>query len=103
MTMRFSIFGLMIASCIGVGWADADENNQNDNRWTGFYAGVHGGLAQSDSKEPLTLGAQESSVGGSQNAGSRAISSDLTGHDLQHGSLGTGLESEVSKALGSGK
>jgi len=101
--MRSSIFGLMIASFIAVGWANADESNQNDSRWTGFYAGVHGGLAQSDSKETLTLGAQESSVGGSQNAGGRAISSDLTGHDLQHGSLGTGLESELSKALGSGK
>ncbi len=100
--MRSSIFGLMIASSIAVGWADADESNQNDNRWTGFYAGVHGGLAQSDSKETLTLGAQESSVGGSQNAGSRAISSDLT-HHAQRGSLGTRLESELSKALGTGK
>jgi len=103
MTMRSSIFGLMIASSIAVGWANADESNQNDNRWTGFYAGVHGGLAHSDSKETLTLGAQESSVGGSQNAGGRAISGDVTGHDLQHGSSGTGLESELSKALGSGK
>ena len=101
MTMRSSIFGLIIASSIAVGLANADESNQNDNRWTGFYAGAHGGLVQSDSKETLTFGAQGSSVGGSSNAGSNA--SDLTGHDLQSRSLGMGLESEISKDLGSGK
>jgi len=103
MTMRSSIFGLVIASSIAVGLANADESSQNDNRWTGFYAGVHGGLAQSDSKETLTFGAQESSLGGSKNAGNSAISSDLTGDDLLHRSLATGLESEISKAFGSGK
>ena len=103
MTMRSSIFGLIIASSIAVGLANADESNPNDNRWTGFYAGAHGGLVQSDSKETLTFGAQGRSVGGSSNAGSNAFSSDLTGHDLQSRSLGMGLESEISKALGSGK
>ena len=102
MTMLSRIFGLAIASSIAVGLANADESNQNDNRWTGFYAGVHGGLAQSDSKETLTFGAPESSVG-SQNAGGNAISSGPTGNDLLHGALGTGLESEISKAIGSGK
>ena len=102
--MRSSIFGLVIASSIAVGSANADENNQNDNRWTGFYAGVHGGLTQSDSKETLPFGVQESSSGGSKNAGNSAISSDLTGNDLLHGSLATGLESEISsKPFGSGK
>ena len=103
MTMRSSILGLMIASSIAVGLANADESNQNESRWTGFYVGANGGLARSDSKEALAFGAQGSSVGGSQNAGSNAFSSDLTGHDLQSRSLGMGLESEISKALGSGK
>ena len=103
MAMRSSIFGLIIASSIAVGLANADESNQNDNRWTGFYIGANAGLARSDSKETLAFGAQGSSAGGSQNAGSNAISSDLPSHDLQRGSLGTGLESEIGKALGSGK
>lgn len=100
MTMRSSILGLMIASSIAVGLANADESNQNESRWTGFYVGANGGLARSDSKEALAFGAQGSSVGGSQNAGSNAFSSDPTSHDLQSGSLGMASESEISKALG---
>jgi uncharacterized membrane protein len=98
--MRSSILGLMIASSIAVGLANADESNQNESRWTGFYVGANGGLARSDSKEALAFGAQGSSVGGSQNAGSNAFSSDPTSHDLQSGSLGMASESEISKALG---
>ena len=101
--MRSSILALIIASFVALGLANADESNQNDNRWTGFYAGAHGGLAQSDSTETLAFGAQESSVSASPNRGSNAFSNDPIDHDLQHGSSGTGLESEISKALGSGK
>jgi hypothetical protein len=57
-------------------------------------------LAQSDSKETLAFGAQGSSASSSPNVGSNAFSSDLTGHDLQSGSLGVVSESEISKALG---
>ena len=100
MTMRSSILGLIIASSIAAGFANADESNQKDSRWTGFYVGANAGLARSDSKEALAFGAQGSSVSGSQNVGSNAFSSDLTGHDLQSGSLGMGSESDISKALG---
>jgi len=98
--MRSSILGLMIASSIAVGLANADETNQKDNRWTGFYVGANGGLAQSDSKETLTFGPQGSSVSGSLNDASNAFSSDLPGHDLRSESLGMGSESNISKALG---
>jgi hypothetical protein len=104
MTMRSSIFGLVIASSIAVGLANADESNQNDARWTGFYAGAHGGLAQSDSKETLPFGAQESSPGGSKDADGSANSIEPTGKDLPHGSLATEFKSEInSKAFGSSK
>jgi len=103
MAIRSSIFGSIIASSIALGLANADESNQKDDHWTSFYVGANGGLARSDSKDALAFGVQESPIGGSQNSRSSAFSSDLTGYDLQHGSLGTGLESEISKALGSGK
>lgn len=103
MAMRSGILALIIASSISVGSANADESNQNDNGWTGFYLGAHGGLARSDSKDTLAFGGQSSSVSGFPNASSNASSSDLTGHDLQRGSLGTGLESEIARALRSGK
>jgi len=48
--MRAGIFGLMIASAITAGFANADESDQKDSRWTGFYVGVNGGLARSDRK-----------------------------------------------------
>ena len=100
MIMRSSILALIIASSIAAGVANADESNQKNDRWTGFYVGANAGLARSDSKETLAFGAQGSAVSGSQNAGSNASSSDLTGHDLQSGSLAMGSESEISKALG---
>ncbi len=103
MTRISSIFGLIIASVAAVGFAHADESNGKDGRWSGFYAGVNGGLARSDSKETLASGAPGSSVSGSQDAGSKAFPGDLTGHDLQTGSVGTGLDNEISKALGIGK
>ena len=100
MIMRSSILALIIASSIAAGVANADESNQNDSRWTGFYVGANAGLARFDSKETLAFGAQGSSVSSSPNVGSNAFSSDLTGHDLQSGSLGVVSENEISKALG---
>jgi len=101
MTMRSSILALIIASSITAGVANADESNQKGDRWTGFYVGANAGLARSESKDTLAFGAQGNSVSGSQNSGANAISSDLTGHDLQSRSLGMGSESEISRALGS--
>ena len=90
-----------MASFIAAGLANADESNQNDNRWTGFYAGANGGLAQSDSKEALAFGAQgSSSVSEPPNASVGTFSSDLTGLDWKTGSLGMGSESNISRGLG---
>ncbi len=87
MTVRSSILGSIIAGSTAVGFANANESNQNDNRWTGFYIGANAGLARSDSKDAMTFGAQEGSVSGSQNGGSNAFLNDLTGYDVQHRSL----------------
>ena len=100
--MRSTILGLIIASAIAAGIANADETNQKDNRWAGFYAGVNGGLAESDSKETSAFGAQgSSSVNGTPNASVGTFSSDLTALDSKTGSLGMGSES--NKDLGSNK